>query len=152
MSCLLTSKGRNSRKEMPEKENSVYNNIKRIIKQSEVGRLFNYNDFKECGTYTAIRTAVVDLCKANYLERICQGIYVKPDISNKKNYIPDDITLAFEMDRKNGSVATPRGSTLDYINGILPDMPDKLQFYSTGSGRNIKLPDGRIVSYTLKKN
>ena len=136
---------------MPEKENSVYNNIKKIIKQSKVGRLFNYNDFAECGTYSAIRTAVVDLCKANYLERVCQGVYVKPNINKVKNYIPDDITLAIEIDRRNGSVATPKGSTLEYVNGIMPDMPDKLEFYSTGSGRTIKLPDGRIVSYTFKK-
>ena len=140
-----------SSEKMPGKENSVYHNIKKIIEQSEVGRLFNYKDFKECGSYSAIRTAVVDLCKANYLERICQGVYVKPDINNEKNYIPDDITLAFEIDRKNGSVATPKGRTLAYINGILPDMPDILQFYSTGSARRIKLPNGRIVSYTFKK-
>ena len=30
-----------------------------MIKKSKAGTLFNYNDINECGTYTAIRSAVV---------------------------------------------------------------------------------------------
>ena len=135
-----------------EKENSVRQNMMKVIDEKRVGSLFNYDDFKDCGTYTAIRTAVVDLCKANYLERICQGIYVKPDKIKSKKYYPDNITLAKEIDRKNGSTAIPRGSTLLYIKGIISDMPNELNFYSTGSGRVIRLPDGTIVRYTLRKD
>ena len=137
---------------MEEENNSVRKNIIRIIEQNEVGTLFNYNDFKECGSYTAIRTAVVDLCKAKYLERIWYGIYVKPDIKLSGNYIPDNITLAKEIDRRNGSTATPRKKTLDFLNGKLSKMPNELEFYSNGSGRNIKLPDGTIVKYIFQKN
>ena len=73
---------------MVEESNSVRNNIKRIIEQNKVGSLFNANDFKSCGSYTAIRTAIVDLCKEKCLERVCQGVYVKPGTG--KEYIPDN--------------------------------------------------------------
>lgn len=136
---------------MVEENNSVRKNIKRTIEHKKVGSLFNYNDFKECGPYTAIRTAIVDLCKESCLERVCQGVYVKPDIGNEKEYYPDNITLAKEIDRKNGSIATPRGKTLDFIEGRITKMPNELEFYSTGSGRTIRLPDGMVVKFTLKK-
>lgn len=130
------------------KENSVHNNIKKLLNKSEVGTLFNYNDFKDCGTYTAIRSAVVCLCKNNELERVCQGVYVKPGRKGE-NYIPDNITIAKEIDRKNGATAYPKGKTLEYVNGLTDKLPKPLEFYSTGSGRIIKLPDGTIVKYTF---
>ena len=136
---------------MVKKNNSVFKNIKRIIDQSDSGTLFNSNDFKDCGPYSAIRTAIVDLCKANYIERVFRGVYVKPDNANSKKYLPDDITLAMEIDRKNGSEATPKGKTLDFIEGRLLEMPKVLDFYSTGSGRTLVLPDGTAVKYTLQK-
>jgi len=133
------------------KENSVQNNIKKMLSASKVGTLFNYNDFKDCGTYTAIRSAVVYLCKNKELERICQGVYVKPGLKGE-NYIPDNITLAKEIDRKNGATASPKGKTKDYLNGKLDKLPKSLEFYSTGSGRIIQLPDGTIVKYTFLRS
>ncbi len=135
---------------MVEESNSVRNNIKRIIEQNKVGSLFNANDFKSCGSYTAIRTAIVDLCKEKCLERVCQGVYVKPGTG--KEYIPDNITLAIEIDRKNGSIAIPKGETLDFLEGRISKMPKKLEFFSTGSGRTRKLPDGVLVKYTLRRD
>ena len=134
---------------MAFKENSVYNNIKRIVERSDIGHLFNYTDFRDCGKYTAIRTAVVDLCKQNYLERVCQGIYVKPDKLKSKSYLPDDITLAIEIDRKNGAEPTPKGETLEFLNGIRKKKPKILEFYSTGSGRKRVLPSGTVVKYSF---
>lgn len=136
---------------MTVKENSVCSNVKRIIDQSEIGRIFNYRDFDSCGPYTAIRTAVVELRKNNYLERVCQGIFVKPDKTSNKSYIPDDVTLAIEIDRKNGAIAVPKGATLDYINGKITKKPRELEFYSNGSGRVIYLPNGTKVKYTFLK-
>ena len=81
-------------------------------------------------------------------QRICQGVYVKPG-KNGENYKPDNITLAKEIDRKNGATATPKGKTLDYVNGKINKLPNLLEFYSTGSGRIIRLPDGTIVKYSL---
>ncbi|MDO4823073.1 MAG: DUF6088 family protein [Bacteroidales bacterium] len=130
------------------KENSVQNNIKKLLSESKVGTLFNYNDFRDCGTYTAIRSAVVYLCKNKKLERICQGVYVKPGRKGE-NYFPDNITLAKEIDRKNGATASPKGETQDYLNGKIDKLPKSLEFYSTGSGRKIQLPDGTIVKYTF---
>ncbi len=134
---------------MAEEKSSVLKNIKRIIEQNNVGSLFNYNDFKSCGTYSAIRTAIVVLCKNNYLERVCQGVYVKP--STEQKYIPDSITLAKEIERKNGSIATPKGKTLDFLDGRIKKMPTVLEFFSTGSGRTRRLPNGVLVKYTLKR-
>lgn len=131
------------------KENSVKNNIKKLLADSQVGTLFNYNDFSSCGTYTAIRSAVVYLCKNKLLERVCQGVYVKPG-SKGERYNIDNIMLAKEIDRKNGAIATPRGKTLEYVNGQLKQLPSILEFYSTGSGRIIQLPDGTVVKYTLR--
>lgn len=133
------------------KENSVQNNIKKLLSESKVGTLFNYSDFKECGTYTAIRSAVVYLCKNSELERICQGVYVKPGKTGE-NYMPDNITLAKEIDRKNGAIASPKGKTLEYLNGKIDKLPKSLEFYSTGSGRIIQLPDGTIVKYTFLRS
>ena len=125
------------------KENSVQSNIKKLLADSEIGTLFNYNDFRSCGTYTAIRSAVVYLCKNKLLERVCQGVYVKPGKRGEK-YIPDDITLAKEIDRKNGATAYPKGKTLEYFNGKIDRQPKLLEFYSTGSGRIIQLPVGQL--------
>jgi len=137
---------------MEEEKTSVRENMIKIIEQNKVGSLFNYFDFKDCGPYSAIRTAIVGLCRTKHLERVYRGVYVKPDKNASNKYIPDNITLAKEIDRKNGSIATPKGRTLDYVNGKLSEIPSELEFYSTGSGRNLKLPDGTIVKFTFLRN
>lgn len=136
---------------MEEEKTSVRKNMIKIIEQNEVGHLFNYSDFKDCGQYGAIRTAIVDLCRTKHLERVVQGIFVKPALGKQERYIPDNITIAMEIDRKNGSKATPKGKTLEFINGRLSELPKELEFYSTGSGRYLKLPDGTLVKYTLRR-
>lgn len=132
-------------------EVSVRNRMKLMIESGAIGHLYNINDFCECGPYSAIRTVLVDFCKSNVLERVFRGIYVKPG-TNKRNkmYLPDDITLAKEIDRKNGSIATPKGKTLDYVNGKISEKPKVLEFYSTGSGRNVQLSNGVLIRYFFR--
>ncbi len=76
---------------MEEEKTSVRKNIIKIIEQNEVGHLFNYSDFKDCGQYGAIRTAIVDLCRTKHLERVYRGIFVKPNTNASKKYKPNNI-------------------------------------------------------------
>ena len=132
-------------------EESVRNRMKLMIESDDIGHLYNINDFRECGPYSAIRTVLVDFCKSKVLERVFRGIYVKPGTNKRReSYLPDDITLAKEIDRKNGSIATPKGKTLDYVNGIISEKPKVLEFYSTGSGRTVKLSSGVMVKYLFR--
>lgn len=129
-----------------DNQNSVFQNIILFLKDKKIGTTFIYDDFAECGSYTAIRSAVVKLCKSGHLRRICQGVYVKSN-SDGTFTLPNNIHIALEIDRRNSDYTAPYGTTLDYIKGKLKQMPNTLYFNTHGSTRIITLPDNSIVKY-----
>lgn len=129
-----------------DNDNSVSQNIILFLKDKEMGTTFIYKDFAECGTYTAIRSAVVKLCKSGHLRRVCQGVYMKPNV-NGTFTLPDNIHIAMEIDRRRSDYTVPYGTTLDYLEGKLKEMPKTLHFNTHGSTRIVTLPDNSIVKY-----
>lgn len=131
---------------MAFKEDSVHSNIIKLLSEEKPGKTFVYDDFSECGTYAAIRSAVVKLCKEKYLLRICQGVYIKPSPTGE-NILPDNITLAIEIDRRSGAKATIKEKSRKYSREKTSIGSKELHMWSTGSSRRIKLPDGTVVKY-----
>lgn len=129
-----------------DNDNSVSQNIILLLKGKKIGTTFIYKDFAECGSYTAIRSAVVKLCKSGHLRRVCQGVYIKPDINGTFS-LPDNIHIAMEIDRRRSDYTAPYGTTLDYLEGKLKEMPKTLHFNTHGSTRIVTLPDNSIVKY-----
>lgn len=131
---------------MNVKENSVTQNIILFLKSKKCGTTFIYDDFAECGAYTAIRTSVVKLCKSGHIQRICQGVYIKPNEDGTIT-LPSNINIAIEIDRRQSDYTYPYGATLEFVEGKIKKMPKTLCFNTHGSTRKIELPDGSIVKY-----
>lgn len=129
-----------------EKNNSVTQNLLEYLKDKTSGTTFIYDDFSGCGTYTAIRSSVVKLCREGYLHRVCQGVYVKPNVDGSFAKL-SNIHIAREIDRRTSDMTEPYGSTLDYVEGKIKKKPSILYFNTHSATRQIELPDGTIVKY-----
>lgn len=125
-------------------ESGTQANIQRFLLSQQPGTTFVYSDFKHCGSYESIRSVVVDLCKKRKLVRICQGVYVKPSVDGSE-YMPDNVAIAKEIDRKNGGKAVLFDEIAEEISRGLK--PAVLKFHTNKSTRTNVLPDGTIANY-----
>lgn len=132
---------------MAKNENSTPKKIIKFLENKEEGTTFIYDDFRSCGNYKSIRSAVVHLCKKSKLIRVYQGIYVKPQ-SGGIMIIPSDYQIVKDLDRRNGGLPVPKNEeTKKYIDGTINYTPKELRFYTNSSTRQIKLPNGIIVKF-----
>lgn len=132
---------------MVEKDLSIPKRLINFLKDKKAGTTFIYEDFKSCGPYSPVRSAVVFLCKTRKLARVCQGVYVKPG-NNGKYEIPSNCQIIKELDRRNGGIPMPKDKeTTAYISGQLSYNPKILSFYTNSSTRRFKLPDGTLVKF-----
>lgn len=128
-------------------EKSTPNRIIRFLEDKKEGTTFIYDDFRSCGDYVSIRSAVVHLCKKRMLIRVCQGVYVKP-LHNGVMIKLSDYQIIKDIDRRNGGTPIPKGEeTKNYIDGAINYKPKELHFYTNSSSRKIKLSDGTIVKF-----
>ena len=116
-------------------QNSTTAKISDFIQRQKNGTTFVYDDFKELGSYSNIRSSIVRLCKKKELTKLYHGIYMK---SGDK--IPDAVHIALEIGRKKGLKVSLRRDKC-YGNTRI------ISLYTNGSTRNIILSDGTVLKY-----
>ena len=105
-----------------------------MIEEEKAGTLFILDDFKKIASYDNIKKNLQRLTLKGKLEKIIDGIYMKPNFSNTWNmYIPCDIySLAECIARKNGWDIVPTGEIAVNYFGLSTQLQAKYIYVSSG--------------------
>lgn len=116
------------------------------IERSEPHSVFFISDFVDKGSSETIRKIFFQATEAGMLERVSQGIYVKPKES-RFGRIPVSLEkLAVEIADRDKSRILPSGSTAANMLGLSTQIPMNMSYITTGSTRAIEV-DGRRLFF-----
>lgn len=116
------------------------------IERSEPHSVFFISDFVDKGSSETIRKIFFQATEAGMLERVSQGIYVKPKES-RFGRIPVSLEkLAVEIADRDKSRILPSGSTAANMLGLSTQIPMNMSYITTGSTRSIEV-DGRRLFF-----
>ncbi len=119
------------------------------VKRLRKGRPFSIRDFAELGTSTAISKAVAQLVRQGELERVCRGIYMRPQYSQHTGRAlrPGPLDLVNLIAKKNSWTLQIHGADAVRRFGLSTQMPVIPVYYTSGPSRSISLgkADIRLV-------
>lgn len=119
------------------------------IKRSPRGTLFFVDSFTKIANTKSANKALERLVKSGEIERIAQGIYVRPVIDNYIGKVfPSIEQIAFAIAKRDRATVIPTGSYAMYKLGLTMQVPLNIVFYSDTSARKIKIGKQTI---TFKK-
>jgi len=129
--------------------NSIGIQILDKIRKAKRGSLFFTEDFSLYGNHDALRKALERLVKSGEIERVAQGIYVRPVIDNYiGKVLPGIEDIAVAIAKRDRATVVPTGSYAMYKMGLTTQVPLNIVFYSDTSARKIKIGKQTI---TFKK-
>lgn len=131
---------------MPESiESQVLDRIKRSLR----GKLFFVSSFSKIANPKAINKALERLVKSGKIERVAQGIYVRPVIDDHiGKVLPGIEEIAIAIAKRDRATVIPTGSYAMYKLGLTTQVPLNIVFYSDTSARKITIGEQTI---TFKK-
>lgn len=119
------------------------------IKRSSKGTLFFVDSFAKIANAKASNKALERLVKSGEIERVAQGIYVRPVIDNYiGKVLPSIEQIAVAIAKRDRATVVPTGSYAMYKLGLTTQVPLNIVFYSDTSARKIKIGKQTI---TFKK-
>jgi len=119
------------------------------IKRSSRGMLFFVDSFAKIANSKSANKALERLVKSGEIERVTQGIYVRPVIDNYiGKVLPSIEEIAVAIAKRDRATIIPTGSYAMYKLGLTTQVPLNIVFYTDTSARKIKIGKQTI---TLKK-
>jgi len=110
------------------------------IKRSPRGMLFFVDSFAKIANNKSANKALERLVKSGKLERVTQGIYVRPVIDNYiGKVLPSIEEIAVAIARRDRATIIPTGSYAMYKLGLTTQVPLNIVFYTDTSARKIKI-------------
>ena len=119
------------------------------IKRSPRGTVFFVDSFTKIANTKLANKSLERLVKSGEIERIAQGIYVRPVIDNYIGKVfPSIEQIAFAIAKRERATVIPTGSYAMYKLGLTMQVPLNIVYYSDTSARKIKIGKQTI---TFKK-
>lgn len=119
------------------------------IKRNPRGTLFFVDSFVKIANAKSVNKALERLTKSDEIERIAQGIYVRPVIDKYiGKVLPGIEEIAVAIAKRDRATIVPTGSYAMYKLGLTTQVPLNIVFYSDTSARKIKIGKQTI---TFKK-
>lgn len=119
------------------------------IKRSPRETLFFVNSFTKIANTKSVNKALERLVKSGEIERVTQGIYVRPVIDNYiGKVLPSIEQIAVAIAKRDRATVIPTGSYAMYQLGLTTQVPLNIVFYSDTSARKINIGKQSI---TFKK-
>lgn len=119
------------------------------INRSPRGTLFFVDSFAKITNTKAANKALERLVKSDEIERVAQGIYVRPIIDNYiGKVLPSIEEIAVAIAKRDRATIVPTGSYAMHKLGLTTQVPLNIVFYSDTSARKIKIGKQTI---TFKK-
>lgn len=124
---------------------SVKSQIENKVLKSSRGEIFFAEDFVRYGSAENIRLTLFRMEKDGLLNRLSQGIYLKP----KKdpllgNLYPSIEEIAVAIAKRDKARIAPTGVMALYVLGITTQVPLKAVYLTDGSQREIKIGNRTI--------
>ncbi|MGF1925601.1 MAG: DUF6088 family protein [Bacteroidia bacterium] len=125
-------------------ETSKYQIETKIIKSS-LGELFFADDFVNYGSADNIRKVLSRVEKEGLIERLSQGIYLKPKQDSLLGKIyPNTEEIATAIAKRDKARIAPTGILALYVLGLTTQVPLKSVYLTDGSQREIKIGNRTI--------
>jgi hypothetical protein len=119
------------------------------IKRSPRGTLFFVDSFIKIANTKSVNKSLERLVKSGEIERVAQGIYVRPVIDEYiGKVLPSIEQIAVAIAKRDRAKIVPTGSYAMYKLGLTTQVPLNIVFYSDTSARKIKIGKQTI---TFKK-
>lgn len=119
------------------------------IKRSSKGTLFFVGSFAKIANTKAVNKALERLVKSGEIERVAQGIYVRPVIDDYiGKVLPSIEKVAIAIAKRDRATIVPTGSYAMYKLGLTAQVPLNIVYYTDTSARKIKIGKQTI---TFKK-
>lgn len=127
---------------MSESSNSQ---IEEKISKSSRGELFFAEDFAKFGSPGNVRLVLFRLEKEGILERIAQGIYLKPKKDSVLGVLHPSIEeIAEKIAKRDKARIAPTGVMALYLLGLTTQIPLKVAYLTDGSQRKVKIGNHTI--------
>ncbi len=133
---------------------SVESKIRKSISRKKRGELLFPDDFRGVGTSEAIRLALHRIEKEGFIQRVAQGIYVRPKTSKYVGEVlPTAEEIAMAIAKRDKIRLVPTGVYALSALGLSTQVPMRLVFLTDGAPREIKLGKRSIkLKKTTPKN
>ena len=106
------------------------------IKRSQRGMLFFVDSFAKIANSKSANKALERLVKSGEIERVTQGIYVRPVIDNYiGKVLPSIEEIAVAIAKRDRATIIPTGSYAMYKLGLTREVPLNIVFYTDTSAR-----------------
>lgn len=130
------------------------NQIETKISKSILGEIFFSEDFSRYGTPENIRQVLSRLEKEGVLERIAQGVYLKPKRDPLLGVLyPSIEEIAEKIAKRDKARIAPTGVMALYLLGLTTQIPLKIAYLTDGSQRQIKIGNQSILfKQTVPRN
>ena len=127
-------------------EPTVSQLVMRRVKRLRKGRPFSIRDFAEFGTSSAISKALAQLVRQGELERVCRGIYMRPQYSQHTGRAvrPGPLDLVNLIAKKNSWTLQIHGADAVRRFGLSTQMPVSPIYYTSGPSRSISVGKAEI--------
>lgn len=125
---------------------SSKNQIEIKILKSSLGEIFFAEDFYAYGSPGNIRLTLFRLVNEGILERLAQGIYLKPkrDDPLLDTLYPTTEEIAKQIAQRDKARIAPTGVFALYLLGLTTQIPLKAVYLTDGSQREIKIGNRSI--------
>lgn len=124
---------------------SSKNQIETKILKSSFGEIFFLDDFSKYGSSDNIRKVLSRLENEGLVERLAQGIYLKPKKDPLLGTIyPTTEEIAKQIAQRDKARISPTGVLALYLLGLTTQVPLKAVYLTDGSQREIKIGNRTI--------
>ncbi|QTV05343.1 DUF6088 family protein [Faecalibacter bovis] len=121
------------------------NKIQTKILKSSFGEIFFLDDFSKFGSSDNIRKVLSRLENEGLVERLAQGIYLKPKKDPLLGTIyPTTEEIAKQIAKRDKARIAPTGVLALYLLGLTTQVPLKAVYLTDGSQREIKIGNRTI--------
>lgn len=124
---------------------SFKNQIETKILKSSLGEIFFAEDFYAYGSAGNIRLTLFRLVNEGVLERLAQGVYLKPKKDPLLGVIyPTTEEIAKQIAQRDKARIAPTGVMALYLLGLTTQVPLKAVYLTDGSQREVKIGNRSI--------
>ena len=129
---------------------SADNKIKRRLRGSGRGSIVFQQDYADCGTPAAIKSAFHRLFTDGVLIRLAHGIYYYPKVDKDFGMgiiYPSIEDVAMKIAKRDKATLVPMGAYALHKLGLSSQIPMNVVFLTNGVPRRIKIGDGRGILF-----
>jgi hypothetical protein len=125
--------------------------IEERIRRDPKNSIYMLSDFRDFGSYPAVKKALSRLTEEGKLFRVRRGIYKSPYYSSflRKQVAASPLDIAKKIAEKNRWTIAPSGNTALNLLGLSTQVPAGYYFVSSGPYKEVELDSGTKLYFKI---